>query len=143
MNNAHCLQLGDHYFNYTTNAQGCYISTLKPTAKGYVQVYTKGRKLYLHRLAYAEHNTFLKVRRLTHTCGNRNCFNPNHVTILRASGNTSGSNNPNAKINEDIAREIYLAEGTQKDIAKRFNTSVRLVGKIKRKEAWTNAIQGL
>ena len=69
----------------------------------------------MHRLTYAEHNLFFKSRRLTHTCSNRNCFNPDHVTILRNSGHSSGSNNPNAKINKDIAREIYLANGTQKE----------------------------
>lgn len=137
------LKLGYHQFNYTTNEQGCYISTLKPNPKGYVQVYMRGRKLYLHRLAYAEHTLFFRASRLTHTCGNGNCFNHAHITLLKDSGYTSGSNNPNAKITEDTARAIYLAEGTQKEIAERFGTNVRQVGMIKRKEVWKNATNGL
>lgn len=137
------LQLGNYRFNYTTNGQGCYLSTLQPTKNGYVQVYLRGKKVYLHRLAYAENNVLFKAHRLTHTCGNRNCFNPVHIIELKNSNKRSGSDNPNAKINEETARAIYLAKGTQSQIAKQFNTNVRLVGKIKRKEAWKNATNGL
>lgn len=48
-----------------------------------------------------------------------------------------------AKINDEIARQIYLAEGKIEEIAKKFNMSVNAVRNVRRRKSWRRATEGL
>jgi hypothetical protein len=52
-----------------------------------------------------------------------------------------GSRVGNAKLTDELAMAIYVAKGKQRDIAKAFAVSQRLVGNIKRREYWAHIHQ--
>lgn len=49
-----------------------------------------------------------------------------------------GSKSPNAKLNEEQVIEIRAAKGSKVEIAKAYGVSDQLIGKIKRREAWSH-----
>lgn len=142
-------------FAYTVNDKDCHIPTLKPiNDRGYVQAYfsdsdRKRKKMYLHRVAFAQHFRIpLRRRKTKHICGNPACFNPEHIDLLTyegalVKGATQGSNNVNAKITEDIAKAIYLSTDKQAVLAERYGVSVMTVGRIKRRQAWITVTHNL
>jgi hypothetical protein len=142
------------YYGYVTNEQGCH---LVGNENNYVQVHyecktnvygdfndRKARyeikRRYLHRMAYEEQypQTLHTGRRLTHTCGNKNCINAEHMKLLH-----NEETNGNAKINADIAKAIYTAEGTYEELTVKFDVSRATVANIKGGKAWANATKGL
>jgi hypothetical protein len=86
--------------DFTTNAMGCWISSLKPNTDGYVQkamrynslLHTRGKNVdingvsvkaspgwLLHRVAYVSWYGIEPIYDASHLCGIRKCFNPAHI----------------------------------------------------------------
>lgn len=67
----------------------------------------------------------------------------NHAQRAENKRNPLGSWHGNSKINEDQAREIYLAKGSERSIGQKYGLSGGSVGEIKRGETWGHATAGL
>jgi hypothetical protein len=91
-----------------------------------------------------------KGKYVLHRCANKHCINPEHLFIGNLSeinyrnnkrkGGKRGSQHYNTKINESIVQEIkyLLKEGNlkQKEIAKMFNLTDRVISKIRHEKNW-------
>ena len=64
----------------------CKISPYSVGADGYVRISVNGKTEYQHRLVYCiANNTSLKAvkgRKIIQMCGNHNCINPLHLSML-------------------------------------------------------------
>lgn len=59
---------------------GCWLCTLKPNNKGYVQPPYKQRKVkVLHLLSYYQRHGHFPEGDGSHLCNHPNCFNPDHI----------------------------------------------------------------
>lgn len=60
--------------------RGCWEYTGYRNRDGYVKVWWKGRRVFLHRLVYAlAHGRVPSGKLVTHECDNPPCFNPDHL----------------------------------------------------------------
>lgn len=92
-----------------------------------------------------------------HRCDVPACCNPEHLFLGTPADNMAdmmakgrdrhtprlGSTNPNAIINEDIARAIFCASGRNVDIAKKFGVRESIVSDIRRRARWVHATASL
>lgn len=74
--------------------RGCWLFSKPDPSTGYARITVKGRRVYVHRLAYMlVHGAFAPSLQIDHLCHQRNCVNPRHmeavpqrVNILRGVG---------------------------------------------------------
>lgn len=111
---------------------------------------TSTLNLQAHRLSYFYHNNILSTEGLfvLHSCDTPACCNPAHLRLGTNQDNIAdklqrgrhqdakGTANPNAKLTEKQALQIYLAKGTLTSIGQKFGVGFTLVHKIKRKQNW-------
>lgn len=123
----------------------------KPNKLGYIVLVDNQ---YLHRKVYRETYgeipTGLVVR---HTCDNRACANPEHLTTgtqqeniqdrQRRNRQSKGVNRPDAKLNDEIALAIFNCQMPYKLIADQFNASLTAVKQIKTKRTWKHIHQSI
>jgi hypothetical protein len=82
------------------------------------------------------------VARLSHLSlgfglvGNVNPRRPHSSLCHRKSGPPAGTLNGGAVLDDDTIRAIRESTGTQRDIARQFNTSQPNVSKIKARKVW-------
>lgn len=115
----------------------------------------KKRTMSVRRLIMEVQGYSLESKVATCTCANHLCVNPEHIEVItrkkltkRVASQIRRSVNvirmakistiarQHAKLNEQLAEEIRQAEGTQREIAKRFNVSQATVSVIKRGLTW-------
>lgn len=134
---------------------GCQLWLRQVDRKGYGCVSVGGnRSLLAHRVAYELiHGAIPAGVFVCHKCDVPSCINVDHLFLGTPKDNMvdmvrkgrgkhevhPGSRNGNAKITEAIAREIFAADGTQRDIAKRFSVSPATVSMIKNGHYWGHA----
>lgn len=124
---------------------------------GYGQFSIRRRGYLAHRISYVI-STGIDIPHgmlICHKCDNPPCVNPSHFFLGTTSDNIidavnkgilmgwssrdgSGENNPRALITEEIAREIYAAEGNCHEIADRYGVSHHTVWGIKSGNTWTH-----
>ena len=78
---------------------------------------------------------------VTHTCGNRRCVRPEHLVLGTAAGaHGSGEASPNAKLTEDLTREIrsrYAQGGvSMAALASEFGVGKTTVSRVVTGETW-------
>ena len=88
-------------------------------------------------------------REVNHKDGNRlnNCADnlewvtrsENQIHSYKVLGRKSSLKHEPKKLNAEQAKEIFRADGTNADIARRYGVSDVLVGKIKRGKVWKEA----
>jgi hypothetical protein len=106
------------------------------------------RRYRVHRLAWQEHHR-LPVPAggvIRHSCDNPRCCNPHHLLVGSQLDNimdrddrfrtARGSSNGRATLTEAKALAIFAAEGTYREIGKRFDVSKAAVSDIKRRRTW-------
>lgn len=128
--------------------------------------YASGRRMVksAHRYSYEKYvGPIPDSLCIMHTCDNPKCVNPEHLRVGTWGDNNRdrstkgrsgtkvytdadkanyskifrGSGNANAKLTDDLARQIKYAEGaTHKALAERFNVSASTVGHIRTGRAW-------
>lgn len=115
----------------------------------------KNRTMAVRRLIMEVQGYALESKVATCTCGNHLCVNPEHIEVITRKKLTkrvasqirrsvsvirmakiSSVARQHAKLNEQLAEEIRQAEGTQREIAKRFKVSQATVSVIKRGLTW-------
>lgn len=67
----------------------------------------------------------------------------NHKETIANGTSNHGEKNGRAKLTAKQVKTIFLAEGTQADIAKRFNTTQERVCRIKLRQCWRRVTEGL
>lgn len=131
---------------------GCWNWVKGTDTCGYGIFYPYGAaapKIRAHRYSYMIHKGPIpEGLYVCHTCDNPGCVNPDHLWLGTHTENMrdkerkgrghdrSGSSNVKAKITEEIALEIYNAEGTNKEIGARFGLDHQLVYRIRTKRMW-------
>ena len=113
------------------------------------------RKMWkAHRFAYQlSKGTIPDGMSVRHTCDNPACCNPAHLVIGTHQDNMNdrsqrnrqakGESNGFCKFTNDQVRQVFLAKGTQREIAKQFNISNQQVSNIKRRQYRREATDGL
>lgn len=109
----------------------------------------------VRRLIAIERGVIVKGKFATYRCGNQLCVNPDHVIVVtrqklqkRIAAETKYQINPvrmqklatfaraRGKLTLELAQAIRDAEGSQRDIAKRFGVTQATVSVIKRGKTW-------
>ena len=135
---------------------GCWVWTARCNAAGYDEFHAAGTtRLASHvalELAGRPRPTGMIA---IHSCDNPPCVNPahlkwaSHLENMRdreAKGRTNparGERKPCAKLTAEQVRRIRGAAGTHRTIATVFGVSHNVVGRIKRRTAWTHVDDGV
>lgn len=123
---------------------GCWEYSLKIRPNGYARITFMGESWYAHRLAFFAFNgELIDGLDVCHSCDNRKCVNPNHLSqgtrkenmqdCVSKGRHATGFRLPQTKLSEVNKKEIMqLVMSGEKypDIARNFNVSRQLVGKI-------------
>ena len=107
-------------------------------AYGYGQMFVDGKVVKAHRVALARHQGIdlppASVKCL-HSCDNTRCINPEHLRWGTQQDNLNDAKRrdrfPKSKLTFNQRREIYAAEGTQRELAALYGVSQRVVWRIK------------
>ncbi len=130
-----------------------WIGKKLPTGYGTIQIAGKQRRA--HRVAWAVANnvdirTLPSDTHIMHSCDNRVCCNPKHLSAgtalenirdmikkgRKVSNPKRGEQNPKAKLTEADVRAIRADTRTIKQIAKDYGIHFSLVSLIKRNKVW-------
>ncbi|WP_170292781.1 HNH endonuclease [Metabacillus idriensis] len=139
-------------FQYKTNENSCWLCVShKVDVTGYVRIRRNKKDVSLHRYIYEQLvGSIPDGMIIMHSCDNRTCFNPDHLSIGTHKENqrdkalrgrsAKGSKNGRAKLTEDQVREIRKDFRTLKDIAKDYGVSNAMIGEIKNLKNWKHII---
>lgn len=135
---------------------GCWIWQGGSAANGYGMCYVQRIRANrgAHRVAWEVFNGQIpEGMNVCHRCDTPKCCNPDHLFLGSALDNVRdkiekgrhrhGSAHHFAKLDEPQVREIFLAKGPRREIAKRFNVTRQTVGHIKRRATWAHATADL
>lgn len=114
---------------------------------GYGQFHLNGKTAYAHRVAYEIANgPFPKEAFVMHSCDNRKCVNPAHLSLGTFDENMAdmvekkrqahGAKNSRAKLTPDQVRAIRSEVGTHKEIAARYGVVQPLISMIRSGRIW-------
>lgn len=115
--------------------------------KGYGRMDVAGRLIRCHRVSWEIHNGPIPVgKQVLHRCDNPPCWNPAHLFLgtnndniadrMRKGRTPCGEKHKSSKLTAERVREILKADGSQRELARRFGISRRHVGHIRRREVW-------
>ena len=140
---------------------GCWIWLGSINDFGYGKLTLNSKSVRAHRLSWEQHRGPIPDGLwVLHKCDVPCCVNPDHlflgtrvdnvrdmfqkgrggrekmVATRRARGIGRGEGNPNAKLTEAQAREIYLSREMGTVLARRFGISQAIVSEIRHRKRW-------
>ena len=134
----------------------CWIWTAGKNADGYG---TLGGGLRAHRVSYEmRHGPIPNGMCVCHSCDNPSCVNPAHLWLgthqdnmadrsrkgRSSGGRMVGTEHPNAKLTDDMVREIrhlYASgEYMQKDLARMYGVSDMVISLLVRGKTWKHVV---
>ena len=129
----------------------CWEWTAAVFRGGYGAIVRSGKKLKAHRVAYEFFNGPVPAGMVVrHRCDNPLCCNPQHLLVGTPADNMAdkyargravhvrGSAHGNAKLNEQVVREIRGSAETTATLSKRYGVSQSLVSKVRRGAMWSH-----
>ena len=129
------------------DCHGCWrvVSHKAITHNGYRRFQRNGVEMRIHRYMYEKHiGRIPNGIFVCHTCDHPGCVNPNHLFLgtpkdnsadARKKGRIVGGNHK--KLTGKEIKEIRIAKGSQRLIAKNYGISQRHVSDIKNLKTWT------
>jgi len=131
-------------------SSGCWRWTGSKACTGYCNFYYKGSVYLAHRASLL---IFGRVKELTpglnvsHSCRNRDCVSPDHLSEKTKSENNgadkkrdgkdnSGTRCHFSKLDWDKVSEIRSSNLTPKELAQTYNVSVSCISSIRNKKTW-------
>jgi predicted XRE-type DNA-binding protein len=115
----------------------------------------KNRTISVRRLIMVQQGLDVKGKLAASKCGNKICVNPEHLELITRKGlnkrtaielsytfnmlrkaKISVTVRARSKLTAELADEIKLASGSQRDIARRYSISQSTVSMIKRGRTW-------
>lgn len=116
---------------------------------GYGQFSLNGRAAYAHRVSYEMAKGLIpKGMQIMHSCDNRGCVNPAHLSLGTFDQNMAdmtnkrrqahGEKNGHAKLTAAQVLEVRNAIGTQQAIADAYGVCRPLVSMIRSRRIWRN-----
>jgi len=142
------------FMSYVTKSEdGCWLWKGGLDIKGYSVFFYRGKAVFGHRASLLLHNKvkdFIPGLQIRHSCRNKNCVNPNHLSEgtrkqkaedkRRDGTNLSGTKCHFAKLNWDLVAEIRkLAEAgemSRKEIATKYGVSSYAISSIISSKTW-------
>lgn len=119
---------------------GCIKWTASCDSKGYGQFMMCGVPMRAHRAAYILFKGPIPKRGIImHSCDNRACVNPKHLSIGTQSENLVGMMQRQRRkytLTENLARAIYADERPQAAVAKDYGITQPQVARIKQGLTW-------
>ena len=133
---------------------GCWLWLGTLSEKGYGTKNIFGKIMRAHRLSYMVHKGDIPDDLIVrHTCDIPCCINPEHLIVGTNADNNqdrmnrgrgaSGEKVGTSKLTDDVVAEIFLAEGTYRDIADRYGINNTNVSLIKNRKSWKHVTQNL
>jgi hypothetical protein len=128
---------------------GCWEWTAAKDGSGYGLFRWQRRMVRVHRVSFElVHGPIPEDLHVCHRCDNRGCVNPDHLFLGTHRDNMTdmsqkgrartplGEDNLQAKLTRVTVREVRQAEGSQRQIAKRFGISQSQVSRIRGRRFW-------
>lgn len=154
----------DRILNHVTEEGDCWIWHGAMQSNGTIPMIRYGKKtMSVRRAVLVDRGAPVSGYQATCTCGNRLCVNPDHVEAVRRStlqkrvfakrteaeeilrgrniAMALRANGKRIKRSLDFAREIRAAEGSQREIAKRFGATQSEVSEIRRGVKWKEYVR--
>jgi hypothetical protein len=114
---------------------------------GYKTIFAKGKRWYIHALAYYLHNGEIQPGNVhRHTCHKPNCFNPSHIIEGTQADNIKdkqhsgrqpvGTEIYNAKLNENAVRHIRQSKENLGELSRKFNVSRSSIKQVRDGKSW-------
>lgn len=137
---------------YKINENGCHeVTSHHIQDNGYVRIYRNGKDIYAHRYAYEQHHgkSISKGNVVLHSCDNRCCINPDHLSEGTQMDNIHDMISKNrqrfggSNLQECDIIDIYTSSLPQQTLADKYNIKQPNISHIKNGRIWKNITKDL